>query len=112
KVGYQHLRLDATQRTIQFGRSGMELDLGGIAKGYAVDRVVEMLKEQHIERSCVSAGGSTLYGLGAPPDTLGWEVKVQDPLAPHDPKKSATTVLLYNKCLSVAGNYEKFFKVC
>jgi thiamine biosynthesis lipoprotein len=49
--------------------------------------------------------------LGAPPDSPGWEVKVQDPLAPHDPKKSATTVLLNNKCLSVSGNYEKFFKV-
>ena len=71
KVGYQHLRLDATQRTIQFERSGMELDLGGIAKGYAVDRVVELLKEQHIERAFVSAGGSTLYGLGAPPDSSG-----------------------------------------
>ena len=111
KVGYQHLRLDSMQRTIQFARSGMELDLGGIAKGYAVDRVVELLKEQRIERAFVSAGGSTLYGLGAPPDTPGWEVKVQDPLAPHDPKKSATTVVLNNKCLSVSGNYEKFFKV-
>jgi len=110
-VGYQHLRLDSTQRTIQFARSGMELDLGGIAKGYAVDRVVELLKEQQIERAFVSAGGSTIYGLGAPPDSPGWEVKVQDPLAPHDSKKSAATVLLKNQCLSVSGNYEKFFKV-
>jgi thiamine biosynthesis lipoprotein len=111
KVGYQHLHLNSTQRTIQFERSGMELDLGGIAKGYAVDRVVELLKEQHIERAFVSAGGSTLYGLGAPVDSPGWEVKIQDPLAPHDPKKSAMTVLLKNQCLSVSGNYEKFFKV-
>ena len=110
-VGYQHLRLDSAQRTIQFARSGMELDLGGIAKGYAVDRVVELLKEQRIERAFVSAGGSTLFGLSAPPDAPGWEVKVQDPLAPHDPKKSAATVLLKNQCLSVSGSYEKFFKV-
>jgi len=111
KVGYQHLRLDSTQRTVQFARSGMELDLGGIAKGYAVDRVVELLKAQRIERAFVSAGGSTLYGLGAPPDSPGWEVKVQDPLAPHDRQKSAVTVLLKNQCLSVSGSYEKFFKV-
>jgi FAD:protein FMN transferase len=111
RVGYQHLRLDSAQRTIQFTRSGMELDLGGIAKGYAVDRAVELLKEQRIERAFVTAGGSTLYGLGTPPDSTGWEVKVQDPLAPHDPRKSAATVLLNNQCLSVSGNYEKFFKV-
>ena len=110
-VGYQHLRLNASQRTVQFARAGMELDLGGIAKGYAVDRVVELLKEQRIEQAFVSAGGSTLYGLGAPPDSPGWEVKLQDPLTPHDPKKSAATVLLKNQCLSVSGNYEKFFKV-
>ena len=111
KVGYQHLRLDASQRTIQFERSGMELDLGGIAKGYAVDRVVALLKEQKIERGFVSAGGSTIYALGAPPDSRGWEIKLQDPLAPHDPKKSAATVSLKDQCLSVSGNYEKFFKV-
>lgn len=111
KVGYQHLVLDEHQRTVQFERSGMELDLGGIAKGYAVDRVVALLKEQHIETAFVSAGGSTLYGLGAPPDKPGWEVKLRDPLVPYDSKKSAKTVVLKDQCLSVSGNYEKFFKV-
>ncbi len=110
-VGYQKLILDEPQRTVRFERSGMELDLGGIAKGYAVDRVVEILKEQKIERAFISAGGSTLYGLGAPPEKSGWEVKLRDPLAPHDPKKSASTITLKNQCLSVSGNYEKFFRV-
>jgi FAD:protein FMN transferase len=111
KVGYQHLILDERQKTVQFARSGMELDLGGIAKGYAVDRVVELLKEQKIERGLISAGGSTLYGLGAPPDTPGWEVKLRDPILPHDSGKSPATVCLKNQSLSVSGNYEKFFKI-
>ena len=111
RVGYQHIRFDDEQRTIQFDRDGMEIDLGGIAKGYAVDKVVEILKEQRIESAFVSASGSTLYGLGTPPDRPGWEVKLRDPLSPHDPKKSAMTVLLKDRCLSVSGNYEKFFKV-
>ena len=110
-VGYQHLLFDLKQRTIRFGRSGMELDLGGIAKGYAVDRVVELLKEYKIERALVSAGGSTIYGLGSPPDRPGWEVKIRDPIYPHDPNKSTATMYLKNQCLSVSGNYEKFFKV-
>jgi len=111
RVGYQHLKLDDRQRTIQFEREGMEIDLGGIAKGYAVDRIVELLREQKIESAFVSAGGSTIYGLGTPPDCPGWEVKLRDPLSPHDPKKSATSVLLKDRCLSVSGNYEKFFVV-
>ena len=110
-VGYQYLKLDVVHRTIQFEKEGMEIDLGGIAKGYAVDRIVEILKEQKIESAFISAGGSTLYGLGTPPDRPGWEVKLRDPLSPHDPKKSPITVLLKDRCLSVSGNYEKFFIV-
>ena len=110
-VGYQYLKLDDVHRTIQFEKEGMEIDLGGIAKGYAVDQIVEILKEQKIERAFISAGGSTLYGLGTPPDRAGWEVKLRDPQFPHDPKKSSITVLLKDRCLSVSGNYEKFFVV-
>jgi thiamine biosynthesis lipoprotein len=110
RVGYQKLILNRQERTIQFGQAGMELDLGGIAKGYAVDRVVEILKQYKIDRAFVSAGGSTLYGLGSPPDRDGWEVKVRDPLFPKDNQKSAETVKLRDRCLSVSGNYEKFFR--
>jgi len=110
RVGYQHLLLNRPERTIQFARAGMELDLGGIAKGYAVDRVVGILKQYKIDRAFVSAGGSTLYGLGSPPDREGWEVKVRDPLFPRDPQKSAETLSLKNRSLSVSGNYEKFFR--
>jgi FAD:protein FMN transferase len=110
RVGYQHLILNRQERTIQFARKGMELDLGGIAKGYAVDRVVSILKQYKIASAFVSAGGSTLYGLGAPPDRDGWEVKVRDPIFPKDPQKSAETVKLKDRSLSVSGNYEKFFR--
>jgi thiamine biosynthesis lipoprotein len=65
-IGYQHVVLNAAKRTIRFDRAGIELDLGGIAKGYAVDRVIALLKRRGIARALVSAGGSTIYGLGAP----------------------------------------------
>ena len=54
-------------RTIRFDRPGMELDLGGIAKGYAVDRVVALLRRAQVAAALVSAGGSTIFGMGAPP---------------------------------------------
>ncbi|PYV43199.1 MAG: hypothetical protein DMG06_11580, partial [Acidobacteria bacterium] len=111
KVGYGHLVLDPNERTIRFDRSGMELDLGGIAKGYAVDRVVSLLKEYNIKRAFVSAGGSTVYGLGSPPDSDGWEVNIRDPIYPNDPHKRAGVATLKNRSLSVSGNYEKFFRV-
>lgn len=108
RVGYQHVILDADKQTIRFDREGVELDLGGIAKGYAVDRVALLLKNHKIESALISAGGSTLYGLGAPPDGKGWEVKIQNPV---DATKAAFTVSLKNQALSISGSYEKFFEI-
>jgi len=107
-VGYQHVKLDDKAKTVRFERAGVELDLGGIAKGYAVDRAVKILKEHGIENALVSAGGSTIYGLGAPPNSAGWEIKLEDPL---DHKKIAETIILKNQALSVSGSSEKFFEL-
>jgi FAD:protein FMN transferase len=107
-TGYRHIILDEKERTVRFDRDGVELDLGGIAKGYAVDRAVALLKSRGIERALVSAGGSTIYGLGSPPDSSGWEIEIQDPI---DHRKTAATINLNNRALSVSGSYEKFFEV-
>jgi thiamine biosynthesis lipoprotein len=106
KVGWQHVILNEREKTIQFDRVGVELDLGGIAKGYAVDKAVEVLKRHGITRALVSACGSTIYGLGAPPGKTAWEVKLRDPV--HS-QKTAMTVRLKDRALSVSGSYEKFF---
>jgi FAD:protein FMN transferase len=107
-VGYRHVILDAQQRTIRFDRPGVELDLGGIAKGYAVDRAVGMLRAHGIGAALVSAGASTLYGLGRPPGEEGWEVKVRDPIHPG---RIAFTTRLRDRALSVSGRHEKSFEV-
>src|SRR6185503_12013284 len=80
---------------------------GGIAKGYAVDRVVALLKARQIPAALVSAGGSTIYGLGAPPGRKGWDVTIQDPV---DSRKAALTVTLKDRALSVSGTSEKSFE--
>jgi FAD:protein FMN transferase len=107
-TGYQHIILDEKEKTIRFDREGVELDLGGIAKGYAVDRVVKLLKAHGIERALISSGGSTIYGLGSPPDSSGWEIEIQDPI---DHRKVATKISLNNRAISVSGSSEKFFEV-
>jgi FAD:protein FMN transferase len=106
-VGGAHVVLDRASRTIAFDEPGVELDLGGIAKGYAVDRVVGRFKQQDITAALVSAGGSTIYALGAPPGRDAWEVAVQDPI---DAQKIAFTVELKDRALSVAGSSEKSFE--
>jgi FAD:protein FMN transferase len=107
RVGYQHVKLNPGRHEIAFDRRGIELDLGGIAKGYAVDRVIALLKARHVAAALVSAGGSTIYALGAPPDESGWEVSVQDPLKAT---KTALTLRLKDRVLSIAGRSEKSFE--
>src|SRR4051812_35879824 len=107
RVGAHHVILNENDRTIRFDIEGVQLDLGGIAKGYAVDRVVEILRSQHVEAALISAGGSTIYGLGAPPGRDGWCVAIQDPT---DARKVAREVTLRNRSLSIAGSSEKSFE--
>jgi thiamine biosynthesis lipoprotein len=106
-VGYRHVRLDTVARSVGFDRPGVELDLGGIGKGYAVDRVVALLRRRGIRSALVNLGGSSVYGLGAPPGREAWEVTVQDP---GDPAKTALSVALRDRALSVAGGYARFFE--
>ena len=107
RVGSSHVILNPHERTIAFDAAGVELDFGGIAKGYAVDRVARLLKQRQIAAALISAGGSTIYALGAPPGRDVWNVTIQDPI---DPRKTALTVRLKDRALSVAGSAEKSFE--
>jgi thiamine biosynthesis lipoprotein len=107
-VGGDHVALNHAAGTVRFDRAGVELDLGGIAKGYAVDRAVRLLRDRGIPAALVSAGGSTIYGLGAPPGRRAWAVTIQDP---RDARKTALTVPLADRAVSVSGSSEKWFEV-
>ena len=108
RIGYQHIKLDAAARTIRFDMPGVEIDLGAIAKGYAVDRAVEILRENGIRQALISSGTSSLYALGSPPGEHGWEISVRDPL---DTTRAACVLRLQNLSLAVSGDYEKFFRL-
>jgi thiamine biosynthesis lipoprotein len=106
-VGAAHVVLNLADKTIAFDEPGVELDLGGIAKGYAVDRAVRVLRQRDVAAALVSSGGSTIYGFGAPPGRTGWDVTIQDPI---DARKTALTVTLKDRAVSVAGTSEKSFE--
>jgi thiamine biosynthesis lipoprotein len=99
--------LNRESKTIAFDAAGVELDLGGIAKGYAVDRVAGLLRQRHVAAALISSGGSTIYGLGAPPGADAWDVKLQDPI---DSRNTAFAIKLKDRALSVAGSSEKAFE--
>lgn len=106
-VGAAHVLFDAASRTVAFDEPGVELDLGGVAKGYAVDRAAAVLHARGVAAALVSSGGSTIYALGAPPGRAGWPVDIQDPLRAAT---IARTLRLKDRAVSMAGTSEKFFE--
>ena len=107
RVGYRHILLGLSQRTIRFDVEGLELDLGGIAKGYAVDRAVEILRANGVSSALVSSGASGIYALGAPPGERAWCITLRDPF---EKGKAGDSIRLKNYSFAVSGTYEKFFE--
>ena len=108
QTGWRRVALDPARRSVRFLTPGLELDPGGIGKGYALDRVAALLREQGVTAALLSSGSSSVYALGAPPGKAGWTVRVPDPL---DRSRDLSSVVLRDRSLSTSGNYEKFFRL-
>jgi thiamine biosynthesis lipoprotein len=106
RVGWRHIILDAKARTVRFD-APVEIDPGGIGKGYAVDGMAAILRKKGITSGVISAGRSSIYAIGTPPDEpRGWRVTIPDP---RDSRKVATEYYLKDSSMSTSGNSEKFF---
>jgi thiamine biosynthesis lipoprotein len=103
-INWRHMILDAKKTTVYFTRPGMRIDLGGIAKGYSVDRGIEILQKQGVTRAMVNAGGDTRI-IG---DRFGkpWVVGVRDP--DHE-GKVFLRLPLTDTAFSTSGDYERYF---
>ena len=82
-VGYQNVEILPPDR-IRFRSACTELNLGGIGKGYAVERALRILAEHGVRHALVNAGGSTIGAIGRPPGAQGWPVRLQAPLDGHE----------------------------
>jgi thiamine biosynthesis lipoprotein len=103
-VNYKHLLLDAKTQTIKFSQPGVRIDLGGIAKGYAVDRGIALLQARGITHGLVTAGGdSRIMGdrFGKP-----WVIGIKHP---DDQSKVIAKIPLTDTALSTSGDYERYF---
>jgi thiamine biosynthesis lipoprotein len=104
KIDYTAIHLDPEAGTVAYGVEGLQVDLGGIAKGYAVDCAIDRLIELGIVSAVVSAGGDSriLGNLGERPRTIGIR---------HPRKKDEFVVLipLEDTAISTSGDYERFF---
>jgi len=106
-VGMKNVELCEEDFTIRFKRRGVELDLGGYGKGYAIERAIDILRENGVTSALLHGGTSSIFALGAPPLEAGWKIALSAPL--NNGEKP--TVELNNTGLSVSAAHGKWFNV-
>lgn len=107
-VGYQNIELNAQNRTVFLRRSRMKLDLGAIAKGYAADQALRLLRSRGINCALIDAGGDLAIG-DPPPGKLGWTVTVDSP--DTDRGRRPCNLLLHDVGIATSGNSMQFADV-
>jgi FAD:protein FMN transferase len=116
-VGMHLVELDEAACSIRFERPGVEIDLGAIGKGYALDEAAAVLREAGVERALLHGGTSSIYGLGAPPDGAAWNVALEwPPAAGESPRESPrervlALVPLRDRALSVSAVWGRTYQV-
>jgi FAD:protein FMN transferase len=103
-VNWRNMKFDEAHHSVFFEHKGMRIDLGGIGKGYAVDRGIQILQKRGIQHAVVTAGGdSRIIG-----DHMGraWLVAIRHP---DDPNKVVTRIPLSDAAMSTSGDYERYF---
>jgi alpha-L-fucosidase len=106
QTGWNRVVLDEENRTIRFLAPGLELDLGGIGKGWALDRAASLLRDLGVSAALLTLGQSSFVAIGAPPQKNGWSVIIPDPTRPE---RSIYTVSLRDRALSTSGDDQKYF---
>lgn len=125
-VGMDKIELSETDRTVRFKCAGVQINLGAIGKGYAVDAAVAVLRDAGVRNALVHAGTSTVFALGKSPDATPWKVAIPAPpenfgapraakcaltaCEPHDTRRAICVVELADTALSVSAIWGRWFQ--
>jgi thiamine biosynthesis lipoprotein len=106
-VGYEKISIDEANNTVMLQKSGMSIDLGGIAKGFAADEILKIFMKYNITSGLIDLGSSSIYALGQH-DNKPWSIGIKHP------RSDASGIYLgiikiSDQALSTSGDYERFF---
>ena len=107
-VNYRNVVVDKANSTVFLRKKGMQIDLGGIEKGYAAERAAEVLKKNGITAGIIAVGGE-VKPFGTKPDGGIWRVGVKNPHQKDKNDEIIAIVKLADEAISTSGGYEKFF---
>lgn len=103
-VDYKNIQIDLVNLTIYFLKAGVNIDLGGIAKGYALDRASWILKNRNVNNFLINGGGD-LYASGLKADGAKWKIGIKNP---RDESKYISILELKDMCIATSGDYERY----
>ncbi len=107
KAGFSNIKITEQDKSVFLTNPEMALDLGGIAKGYAVDKAVVILKQERIKSALVNAGGD-IYAFGIPQESKGWQIALQHP---RKPDAILTVLEIQDKAVATSGDYQRYVKI-
>lgn len=107
RVGFAHLKLDNNAGSVAFAQADLELDFGGIGKGYALDLAAEQLEAAGVTNFLMHGGRSSVVARGTQAGESGWSVGIRDPLRAG---KRLGQVMLQDAALSTSGAGSQFFR--
>lgn len=106
RVGWTHVHVSPQDQTVQLTADSMQLNLGGVAKGYILDRALDTLSAQGISSAMIEAGGDLVVS-GAPPNREGWEVRLPE----ANPHGAPETLELEHAAVSTSGDTYQFVEI-
>jgi thiamine biosynthesis lipoprotein len=99
QTGLHLIKLDKEEHTVQLSTSGVQIDLGGIGKGYAIDQMAQLLSDWSIDTALINGGCSSVLALGRPHNSEGWHLTLSNPT-----NRKHTLANLYLKDRAVSGS--------
>lgn len=103
-VDYEQLIIHRDRGQVQLNLPGMKLDVGGIAKGYAVDRIAQLLKSWQINNALIDFGGD-YYALGEHPQVRPWKLGIRHP---REPSQIVALLPVQDRAVTTSGDYQRY----
>ena len=108
KVNYKDILLRPEDHSVMLAKPGMAIDLGGVAKGYAVDEIRKIYEKHHIESGLINLGASSMYAVGKTTKGKPWNIGIKHPRSDNN-QDFLGIVAIENQALSTSGDYERYF---
>lgn len=107
-IGYDKISINEKGSSVMLEKSGMAIDLGGIAKGFAADEVLKIYKKYNINNGLINLGSSSIYAIGKNEESKPWSIGIKHPRS-DEGQNFLGVIGISDEALSTSGDYERFF---